>query len=137
MATPKNEYNRQMPHKLCQNCGESFHSFSFAKPKCPKCKNEFSKISKEPAFGSPLRENSLLSEVISQAKVVEGFGKILQVVGYIQIGLSFIGFLFFVIEDSILGIGLSLAAMALIFVFFNVFGSALRAIALYIQIRGK
>jgi hypothetical protein len=77
----------------------------------------------------------LVSQAESQAKVVGGFGEVLQIIGYCLMGLFTIGFFINVYFEQWLGVLACLICVPLTFVFFNVIGSALRAFGLYIQIK--
>ena len=81
-----------------------------------------------------LKEN-LIEQAGNQARVVDKFGKVLQVIGYIFIGILTIGLIVSAWTATWIGMGVFLIAIPATFISFNVFGSALRAVALYIQVR--
>ena len=100
---------------------------------CENCKS--GGVSEELEKSVSLNEGDLVSQAKAQAKVVSDFGKILQVVGFVLIGLLSIAFLLAVGSGDTYYAILSLVCVPLTFVLFNVLGSAIRALALYIQVK--
>jgi len=121
-----------MAYLHCTKCNQDFVKLA-GTTRCPECGT---KSESEP-WEEPLviREENLLDQAIGQAKIVTKFGEVLQVLGYVLIGVCAIGLIFSLLSSNWVGSLFSIAVMLLIFVFYNVVGSAIRAIGLYIQIK--
>lgn len=118
----------------CGNCNQDyFDRKQYADLLCDPCR--FLDDPTTPRPPAKVVEINLAEEAKSQAKVVGGFGVVLQVVGYLLIALFAAGFFISLSsKESFLAI-VCLISIPVTFVLFNVLGSALRALALYIQVK--
>ena len=80
---------------------------------------------------------SLASQTVEQANVLNLFGQAMQVIGYLVMGIFGIASIIAFYTYQWLLSAISLALIPITFVLFNVFGSAVRAISLYIQFKVK
>lgn len=123
-----------MSWKKCENCKEEFFQNS-GDTKCPNCDGlipsaDSLKSPKEP-------KSSLIEQAKSQARVVSKFGEVLQVIGYVLIAFFSIGVVVSLLTSNWIQFVIFLIAIPATFISYNVFGSAIRAIALYIQVKVK
>jgi hypothetical protein len=121
-----------MAWEKCDSCKKEF----FKKTGDESCPNCSELIEPRTSVKSPteLKEN-LIEQAGNQARVVDKFGKVLQAIGYIFISILTIGLIVSAWTATWIGMGVFLIAIPATFISFNVFGSALRAVALYIQVR--
>lgn len=128
------KYPVPVPWQKCKKCGQAYFRFQkYAGSTCENCKSGVESDELEKSVS--LVEGDLVLQAIAQAKVVSDFGKILQVVGFILIGLFSIAFLLAVGSGDTYYAIVSFVCIPLTFVLFNVLGSAIRALALYIQVK--
>jgi hypothetical protein len=103
---------------------------------CSKPEKSSSPYSRQTRTKSPGGLKSGLEEQAGdQARVVGKFGEVLQIIGYILIAVCSIGIIFSLVTDNWIQFIIFLLAIPTTFISCNVFGSALRAIALYIQVK--
>ncbi len=124
-----------MPWTKCENCKKEV----FIKSKtdiCPDCNNLASVPTKNVELESQPRI-SLVSQAINQASILDKFGRVMQTIGYVLIGVNSLGSIFALFTSQWILLGVCLVSIPLTFAYFNVFGSAFRAIGLYIQIKVK
>jgi hypothetical protein len=123
-----------MAWEKCDSCKKEFFQKT-GDESCPNC-NEL--IEPRTPIYSPteLKEN-LIEQAGNQARVVDKFGKVLQVIGYVLISILTIGLIVSAWTATWIGMGVFLIAIPATFISFNVFGSALRAVSLYIQVKVK
>ena len=103
--------------------------------KCPHCDLPVEPRKSPKAAEEPV--SNLVEQAINQAKVVDKFGEVLQVVGYLFIALFSLGLIYSLFTESWVQLIIFLIAIPATFISYNVFGSALRAMSLYIQVRVK
>ena len=125
-----------MPWISCEKCSESV----FVKGKssiCWSCENRLANDPNAFVQTKKLSRTELVDQAIKEAKVLDGFGKFMQFLGYICIGVFALVCVIALFNSQWV---LSLACLILIvftFILYNVFGSVCRAISLYIQIKVK
>lgn len=121
-----------MAYLRCEKCNQDFPK-PFGSTRCPDCgtKSESEPWEKLP----PVVEVNLLDEAKGQAKVVSRFGEALQLVGYILNGVCVIGVIFSLLSRNTIGCLVSAIALLTTFISFNILGSLLRAIGLYIRVK--
>lgn len=127
-------YSGAMAWERCQNCNQEFFKRK-GNEACPNCSVVFA--SEKPSKSSEELLETLVEQAGRQAKVVDKFGEILQILGYICIAIFLISLTVSLFTKNWIEFVIFLVAIPLTFVYFNVFGSALRAVALYIQVRIK
>ena len=131
----KKKYCSNMAILKCKNCESEYLYRAKYGNKCPVCDTiREARISVEAP--EKLKE-SLIEQARDQAKVVNKFGEVLQVIGYVIISIFSIFLFIFLYSRYWVGVFASLIAILLTFVSYNVFGSAIRAVALYIQVKVK
>lgn len=123
-----------MPWQRCETCNQDFFRDKNHQS-CPNCKEVIE--SNVPVMSPAEQKEHLIRQAGNQARVVEKFGEVLQSIGYILIVILALGFTVSLFTENWIGIVVFLIAIPLTFVSYNVFGSALRAVALYIQVRLK
>jgi hypothetical protein len=123
-----------MAYEKCKTCKIEFFKNS-GDTKCPNCDG----LIEPRASVEPPRElkSSLVEQAENQARVVGKFGEILQVIGYVLIAIFSVGFVVSLFMDNWIQVIICLIAIPATFISYNVFGSALRAVALYIQVKVK
>jgi hypothetical protein len=125
----------------CPNCGRLYRADKISR--CPGCRSQAVENPSTPSTTDsgpqPINyeQESLARQAGNQAKVVDKFGEVLQVLGYFCITIFLIALTFSLFTKNWIAFGVFLVAVPLTFVYFNVFGSALRAVALYIQAKVK
>ena len=129
-----------MAWEKCENCEKEFFKKAGV-DSCPHCNqviesrgDYLTTLNKEQK--EALKE-SLARQAGDQARVVGKFGEVLQVVGYVFIAIFSIALIVSLFTKNWIGLIVFLIAIPATFVSYNVFGSALRAIALYIQVKVK
>jgi hypothetical protein len=122
-----------MPWINCETCNAQAFVKGSRTSQCSDCESQ-----SEPDLmsESDLRE-ILVDQTIGQAKVLDKFGKVMQIIGYILIWISAFGLVISLFTEQWIVLAICLVNIPLIFAYFNVFGSAFRAIGLYIQVRVK
>ena len=146
-ACCKEMYSPAMPWQKCVVCEQAyFRTKKYQDSTCASClaKPESSRV-EAAARVAPVAQvrrseadvTDLVRQAESQAKVVGGFGEVLQIIGYSLIALFTVGLFVNIYFEQWVGVLACLICIPLTFVFFNVLGSALRAIGLYIQIKVK
>jgi hypothetical protein len=136
VSTPrKKRYCWNMPWVRCENCKKEYFRQTKHGKVCPFCDAIIEPLA---TVISPkeLKEN-LVKQAVDQAKVVDKFGEVLQIIGYVFIVIFSFGLLGCLLSGYWIGFLFCLIAIPLTFVFYNVFGSASRAVALYIQVKVK
>ena len=121
-----------MAWKKCESCKLEFFQKT-GDESCPNCKES---IEPRTPIKSPteLKEN-LIEQAGNQARVVDKFGQVLKIIGYILISILTTGLIVSAWTANWIGMGVFLIAIPATFISCNVFGSALRAVSLYIQVR--
>jgi hypothetical protein len=123
-----------MSWKKCETCKEEFFQNS-GDAKCPNCGVL---LETRASVNSPeVLESSLAEQAGNQARAVGKFGEVLQVIGYVLIALFSVGLVVSLFTDNWIGFIIFLVAIPATFISYNIFGSALRAVALYIQVKVK
>jgi len=123
-----------VPWQKCKNCGQAyFRRQKYANSTCANCKSGV--VSEEQQKPVNLDEGDLVAQAKAQAKIVSDFGRFLQIVGYLVIGLLSIAFILAAGSGDTYYAIVSLVCVPLTFALFNVLGSAIRALALYIQVK--
>ena len=123
-----------MSWKKCESCKEEFFQNS-GDTKCPNCDGLIPPAeSHKPPKDS---KSSLIEQARSQARVVGKFGEVLQVIGYVLIAVFSIGVVVSLLTGNWIQFVIFLIAIPATFISYNVFGSAIRAVALYIQVKVK
>lgn len=121
-----------MAWERCDNCKKEYFQKK-GDVSCPNCNELIEPVIpvKSPAEVKEL----LISKAGNQAKVVDKFGEVLQVIGYVLMAIFTILLLVSLFTKNWEGFIYSIIAIPATFVLYNVFGSAIRAIALYIQVK--
>lgn len=129
-----------MPSIQCRNCRKEFIA-NGGKARCPFCEIQSAGTDDElfrlPSDGELERNSNIANQAIGQAKILDKFGEAMQLVGYIVIGILTLGSVIALTSSQWILFGICLVSIPLTFAYFNVFGSAFRAIGLYIQIKVK
>jgi hypothetical protein len=124
-----------MPWTKCENCKKE----AFINPEtdnCPNCHTLAGAQSENISLKSDPKI-TLVNQAISQANILNKFGEVMQIIGYVVMGINALGFVIAFFTSEWILLGFFLVSIPLTFAYFNVFGSAFRAIGLYIQIRVK
>ena len=125
-----------MAWERCESCKQEFFKRA-GDDWCPNCKTVFK--SEEPVISRKQKwassDDRLVTEARYQAGVVDKFGEVLQILGYVCIAIFVLLIFVSLATKNWIGFVVFLIAIPLTFVYFNVFGSALRAVGLYIQIK--
>ena len=124
----------RMSWKRCEACKDEY----FQNPgdtKCPNC-NVLVAPPLSPKASKELKA-SMTEQAIEQANVVGKFGEFLQPLGYGFMAIFFIALVASMLTDNWVWFFFCLFAIPLTFIAYNVFGSALRALSLYIQVKLK
>ncbi len=123
-----------MAWERCENCNQEFFRDKSVQS-CPNCNEIFESNAsvKSPAE----HKEHLIKQAENQARIVDKFGEVLQVIGYVLIVISALGFIVSLFTKNWMGVLLFLILIPATFVLYNVFGSAIRAVALYIQVKVK
>jgi len=121
-----------MAWEKCDSCKKEFFQKT-GDESCPNC-NELIE-SRTPIYSPTELKENLIEQAGNQARVVDKFGKVLQVIGYVLISILTIGLIVSAWTATWIGMGVFLIAIPATFISFNVFGSALRAVSLYIQVK--
>lgn len=127
-------YCQTMAWEKCENCNQEFFK-KIGVDSCPNCA-ELIGPHTPVKLPTELKEN-LIEKARNQARIVDKFGEVLQVIGYIFIIIFAIGFLVSLFTKNWIGFIIFLIAIPATFISYNVFGSAVRAVALYIQVKVK
>jgi hypothetical protein len=131
-------YCKNMAWERCESCKQEFFKRT-GDDWCPNCKTVFK--SEEPINSrkqkSESRDDPLVTAARYQAGVVDKFGEVLQILGYVCIAIFVLLIFVSLATKNWIGFVVFFIAIPLTFVYFNVFGSALRAVGLYIQIKIK
>lgn len=125
-----------MAWERCENCKQVFFR-STDDDWCTTCKTVFksegSINSWKPKWASS--NDRLVEEAAYQAKVVDKFGEVLQILGYVCLSIFGVLIFFSLATENWIGFAAFLIAIPLTFIYFIVFGSALKAVALFIQVK--
>lgn len=121
----------------CETCNKEFFRRS-KETKCPECENLVKDSKME---GTPLeraeskaeRGSRLAAKATQNANVLDRFGNVLQVMGYVFMTIFVCGAVVSLFASQWILFGVSLLFIPVAFVNFNVFGSVFRAIGSYIQ----
>lgn len=128
------KYDFPMSWKKCESCKEEFFQNS-GDTKCPNCDGL---ITSGDSPKSPKEHKlSLVEQAKGQARVVGKFGEVLQIIGYVLIAVFSIGLIFSLLTSNWIPFIVFLVAIPATFIYYNVFGSAIRAVALYIEVKVK
>lgn len=121
-----------MPWIDCETCNAQVFVTGYTS-KCSDCESQ----SAPDLISESEWQEILVDQAIGQAKVLDKFGKVMQIIGYILILVCAFGLMISLFAEQWIVLVASLIGIPLIFAYLNVFGSAFRAIGLYIQVRVK
>lgn len=126
-------YAQDMAWINCETCNKEAFVKGSRTSQCSDCEPQ-----SEPDLMSESDLQAILADqAIGQAKVLDKFGKVMQIIGYILIWISACGLVISLFTKQWIVLAICTVSIPLIFAYLNVFGSAFRAIGLYIQVRVK
>jgi hypothetical protein len=123
-----------MAWENCGSCGKEVFLKS-RETLCPDCKNQG--VVLESKVRESETKESLGSQAVEQANVLNRFGQVMQGIGYFVMGVYALASIIALFSSQWILFAISLVLIPIAFVLFNVVGSAVRAISLYIQFKVK
>jgi hypothetical protein len=122
-----------MAWEICDSCGKEV--FLKSQRICPECANQVGSPKSEAR--EPETKESLGIQAEGQANILNRFGQVMQGIGYFLMGIYAIASLIALFSSQWILFAITLVSIPIAFVLFNVFGSAVRAVSLYIQFKVK
>ena len=128
-----------MPWEKCEVCGKEVFIRS-KESDCPDCGNSIrgsspSATRPEKVETKAEKGNKLAAKARQNAKILDQFGNVLQVIGYFFMGIFVCSAIFGLLTSQWALFAISLLFIPVAFVMYNVFGSVFRAIGSYIQFK--